>query len=94
MARVARAVAEAASRFSSLMDIDQFDEMADSTTWIINRAVWSWWIGGYERFRQAAAAHFVNAPTGDAAGRILKTCLLPPLKTLEESWLLARSWRS
>ena len=74
---------QAASRFSPLMDIDQFDN------WLIVTLdyqscgvvlVESGDAEAYERFRQAAVARFVNAQSGDAAGRILKVCLFPPLK--------------
>jgi len=43
-------------------------------------------IAAYEQFRKMAAAGFASTPNGDAASRILKTCLFQPISddTLQE----------
>ena len=95
---------EAASRFSELIEIDKLDPWGAVT--LDYQAcgvvlVESGNLEGYERFRTEAAARFIN-DNGDAVGRILKTCLLPPvnnstlaqlkpLGTTVEQWTDAQS---
>jgi eukaryotic-like serine/threonine-protein kinase len=73
---------EAASRFSALMEIDKLDPWGPVTLDYQSCGVVlveSGDVKGFERFREEAVARFVTETNGDAAGRILKTCLLPPV---------------
>jgi hypothetical protein len=78
---------QAASRFSALMEIDKLDLWGPVTLDYQSCGVVlveSGDLEGFERFRQDAMARFVAETNGDAAGRILKTCLLlPPDETLK-----------
>ena len=73
---------EAASRFTALIEIDKLDPWGPVTLDYQSCGVVLVEIGdlaGYERFRAEAATRFLMETNGDAAGRILKTCLLPPM---------------
>jgi eukaryotic-like serine/threonine-protein kinase len=73
---------EAANRFSALMEIDKLDQWGPVTLDYQSCGVVLVECGdseAYERFRQEAVASFSSVTNGDAAGRILKTCLLPPV---------------
>ncbi len=73
---------EAASRFSALMEIDKLDPWGPVTLDYQSCGVVlveSGNLEGFEHFREEAVARFVTETNGDAAGRILKTCLLPPV---------------
>ena len=78
---------EAASRFSALMEIDKLDPWGPVTLDYQSCGVVLVESGnreGYEQFRKEVVARFINETNGDAAGRILKTCLLlPPDETLK-----------
>jgi tetratricopeptide (TPR) repeat protein len=96
---------EAANRFSALMEIDKLEPWGPVTldhqscgVVLIEGGD----LDGFERFREAAVARFLSETNGDAAGRILKTCLLPPvhdstpaqlrpLGQLVEEWTEAQS---
>jgi tetratricopeptide (TPR) repeat protein len=96
---------EAANRFSALMEIDKLEPWRPVTldhqscgVVLIEGGD----LDGFERFREAAVARFLSETNGDAAGRILKTCLLPPvhdstpaqlrpLGQLVEEWTEAQS---
>jgi hypothetical protein len=74
---------EAADRFSELMEIDKLDPWGAVTLDYQSCGVVlveSGNLEGYERFRKEAVARFTIESNGDADGRILKTCLLPPLR--------------
>lgn len=73
---------ESADRFSALMEIDKLDPWGPVTLDYQSCGVVlveSGNLDGYERFREEAVARFMSETNGDAAGRILKTCLLPPV---------------
>jgi eukaryotic-like serine/threonine-protein kinase len=73
---------EAANQFSALMEIDKLDLWGPVTLDYQSCGVVlveSGNLAGYERFRDEAVARFITETNGDAAGRILKTCLLPPV---------------
>jgi tetratricopeptide (TPR) repeat protein len=73
---------EAARRFSALMEIDKLDPWGPVTLDYQSCGVVLVESGnreGFERFREEAVARFMTETNGDAAGRILKTCLLPPV---------------
>jgi hypothetical protein len=73
---------ESADRFSALMEIDKLDPWGPVTLDYQSCGVVlveSGNLDGYERFREEAVARFMNETNGDAAGRILKACLLPPV---------------
>jgi eukaryotic-like serine/threonine-protein kinase len=73
---------EAANRFSALMEIDKLDPWGPVTLDYQSCGVVlveSGDLDGFERFRERAVARFLTETNGDAAGRILKTCLLPPV---------------
>jgi hypothetical protein len=73
---------EAAKRFSELMEIDKLAPWGAVTLDYQSCGmvlVESGNLDGYERFRRDAVARFITESNGDAAGRILKTCLLPPV---------------
>jgi tetratricopeptide (TPR) repeat protein len=72
---------EAADRFSQLMEIDQLDEWGVVTldyqacgAALAELPDW----GRYRRFCQASVSRFSGTTNGDAAARIVKTCLLAP----------------
>jgi hypothetical protein len=74
---------EAARRFTALMEIDKLDPWGPVTLDYQSCGVVlveSGDLAGYERFRAEAATRFITETNGDAAGRILKTCLLPPVR--------------
>ncbi|MBN2683960.1 MAG: protein kinase [Pontiellaceae bacterium] len=78
---------ESADRFTELMEIDKLDPWGPVTLDFQACGVVlveSGNLDGYEYFREEAVARFKDEANGDAAGRILKTCLLPPMdeKTL------------
>jgi hypothetical protein len=73
--------AEAADRFSALMEIDKLDKWGPVT--LDYQAcgvvmVESGDFADYKHFRTATIDSFATTTNGDAAGRILKTCLLSP----------------
>jgi hypothetical protein len=73
---------EAANRFTALMEIDKLDPWGPVTLDYQSCGVVlveSGDLEGFERFRQEAVARFITESNGDAAGRILKTCLLAPV---------------
>jgi tetratricopeptide (TPR) repeat protein len=73
---------EAASRFSALMEIDKLDPWGPVTLDYQSCGVVLVESGNlevFERFRDEAVARFLTETNGDAAGRVLKTCLLPPV---------------
>jgi serine/threonine protein kinase len=73
---------EAARRYEALMEIDKLDPWGPVTLDYQSCGVVlveSGNLEGYERFREDMVAHFLTETNGDAAGRILKTCLLPPV---------------
>jgi serine/threonine protein kinase len=70
---------EAAERFSALMEIDKLDKWGAVT--LDYQAcgvvlVESGELDRYQRFCRSTIAAFVNTTNADAAGRVLKTCLL------------------
>jgi len=72
---------EAADRYSALMEIDKIDKWGAVT--LDYQAygvvlVESGQLSQYAQFRQSTIDSFVGSTNGDAAGRILKTCLLLP----------------
>jgi hypothetical protein len=74
---------EAADRFTALMEIDKLDPWGPVTLDYQSCGVVlveSRNLEGFERFREEVVARFINETNGDAAGRILKTCLLPPMR--------------
>ncbi len=74
---------EAASRFTALIEIDKLDPWGPVTLDYQSCGVVLVEVGdlqGFERFRAEAATRFLTETNGDAAGRILKTCLLPPVQ--------------
>ena len=74
---------EAASRFTALIEIDKLDPWGPVTLDYQSCGVVLVEVGdlqGFERFRAEAATRFLTETNGDAAGRILKTCLLPPVR--------------
>jgi hypothetical protein len=73
---------ESADRYLTLMEIDKLDPWGAVTLDYQSCGVVlveSGKLAEYERFREEAVARFSNEENGDAAGRILKTCLLPPV---------------
>ncbi len=80
---------DAAKRFSELMEIDKLDPWESVTLDYQSCGVVlveSGNLEGFERFREEAVARFAAETNGDAAGRVLKTCLLPPMhdRTIEQ----------
>jgi tetratricopeptide (TPR) repeat protein len=74
---------EAADRFTALIEIDKLDPWGPVTLDYQSCGVVlveSGDLDGYEKFRAEAATRFLTETNGDAAGRILKTCLLPPVR--------------
>jgi len=75
--------------FRALIEIDKFDDW-DVVTLDYQSCgvvlVEGGDLAGYEQFRRVAVAGFANTPNGDAASRILKTCLFQPISadTLRE----------
>jgi serine/threonine protein kinase len=72
---------EAADRFTALMEIDKLDPWGPVTLDYQSCGVVLVECGdleGFARFRMEAAMRFLSETNGDAAGRILKTCLLVP----------------
>jgi serine/threonine protein kinase len=78
---------EAADRFTALMEIDKFDPWGPVTLDYQSCGavlVESGDVKGFEHFRKEVLARFIAETNGDAAGRILKTCLLlPPDETVK-----------
>jgi hypothetical protein len=73
---------EAGDRFSALMEIDKLDPWGPVTLDYQSCGVVlveSGNLDGYEHFRKEVVPHFINETNGDAVGRILKACLLPPV---------------
>lgn len=73
---------EAARRFSELMRIDMLDPWGPVTLDYQSCGVVlveSGDLEGFVRFREQAVARFHLEANGDAVGRVLKTCLLPPV---------------
>lgn len=73
---------ESARRYTALVEIDKIDPWGPVT--LDYQAcgvvlVESGDLAGYERFRREAAIRYSEETNGDAAGRILKTCLLTPV---------------
>lgn len=74
--------AESARRYTALVEIDKIDPWGPVTLDFQSCGVVlveSGDLVGYEQFRRDAAARFASESNGDAAGRILKTCLLMPV---------------
>jgi len=74
---------EAANRFSALMEIDKLDPWGPVTLDYQSCGVVlveSGKLESFEQFRMEAVARFITETNGDAAGRVLKTCLLPPMR--------------
>jgi serine/threonine protein kinase len=72
---------EAAERYSALMEIDKLDKWGAVTLDYQACGVVlleSGEFDRYQRFCKATVDEFVSTTNGDAAGRILKTCLLRP----------------
>jgi tetratricopeptide (TPR) repeat protein len=96
---------EAASRFSALIEIDKLDPWGPVTLDYQSCGVVlveSGELENFERFREETLAHFQTETNGDAAGRILKTYLLLPIRentlglakplgTLVEKWTDSQS---
>jgi serine/threonine protein kinase len=73
--------AEAAERYSALMEIDKLDKWAAVTLDYQACGVVLMESGEFDRYRQfceTTVDSFATTTNGDAAGRILKTCLLLP----------------
>ncbi|HLP76698.1 MAG TPA: hypothetical protein VK327_07215, partial [Candidatus Paceibacterota bacterium] len=91
---------EAANRFSALMEIDKLDPWGPVTLDYQSCGVVLVESGDLERFehfRTEAVTRFITETNGDAAGRILKTCLLPPvhentLRQLEPLGRIVEKW--
>jgi hypothetical protein len=72
---------DAADRYAALMEIDKIDKWGAVTLdyqacgVVLLESSKS---GQYESFREATVDNFTSTDNGDAAGRILKTCLLLP----------------